>query len=141
MSIVLRYLLAALILQVAVAAAQEPESAIRVRDLVIAAGMNPAAREPVNPGDAFPDTSGSVYCYTRLVGATEPTTVTHVWYYEGETMARVDLPVRSYDWRTWSSKRLLPSWTGRWQVKILDADGLVLNAASFQIVKPEGAED
>ena len=59
--------------------------------------------------------------------------MTHAWYHEGETRARVDLPVGSLSWRTWSSKRILPSWTGRWEVKVLDAEGTVLGAAAFEI--------
>ena len=62
-----------------------------------------------------------------------PDTVTHVWYHEGKTMARVDLNIGSADWRTWSSKRILPSWTGSWEVKVLDADGMVLASAGFVV--------
>jgi DUF2914 family protein len=134
------FLVAGLLLLSAIGV-QAEEPALQVYELIIAAGVNPAAREPLDPGTEFPNTSGSVYCYSRITGAAVPTTITHVWYYEGETMARVELPVRSMDWRTWSSKRLLPSWTGHWQVKILDEDGLVLKAASFQIVEPEGAAE
>ena len=62
-----------------------------------------------------------------------PTTVTHAWYHEGKTMARVDLTVGSENWRTWSSKSYLPSWTGSWEVKVLDTDGMVLGAAEFEV--------
>ena len=64
-----------------------------------------------------------VWCLTRIIGLEPPATVTHAWYYEGKTMARVDLKVGSPDWRTWSSKRFLPEWTGRWEVKVLDEAG------------------
>jgi hypothetical protein len=74
-----------------------------------------------------------VYCLTRIIGYEPPATVTHAWYYEGKTMARVDLKVGSPDWRTWSSKRYLPAWTGHWEVKVLDEAGKVLASAGFDI--------
>ena len=50
-------------------------------------------------------------------------------------MARVVLPVRSADWRTWTSKRILPQWTGRWKVEILDSDENLLQTITFTVVK------
>ncbi|MCP4572388.1 MAG: DUF2914 domain-containing protein [bacterium] len=70
---------------------------------------------------------------TRVWGLAGDTSVTHAWYHEGETKARVDLPVFGGHWRTWSSKLILPAWTGAWEVKVLDADGSVLASASFEI--------
>jgi len=74
-----------------------------------------------------------VFCLTRIRGLAAPAQVTHAWYHEGRTMARVDLNVGSGDWRTWSSKKLLPSWTGHWEVKVLDANGTVLASAGFDV--------
>jgi len=64
---------------------------------------------------------------------TPPAIVTHVWYHEGKTMSRIDLKVGSADWRTWSSKRILPAWRGRWEVKVLDDEGMVLSSARFVV--------
>ena len=73
----------------------------------------------VNPADdtdsyTFEPDVGQVICFTRIVGATVPTQIIHAWYYEGETMAKVPLDVDSTDWRTYSSKNILPSWKGRY---------------------------
>ena len=129
--------------------AQEP--VVEAAEIVVAAGLDPAARQPIAPAAVFPDDIDRVFCYTRIRGAETPTTVTHVWYLEGETMARVELPVRSPDWRTWSSKRIMTVWRGNWQVKILDDEGLVLGSTGFRVVPsdsldrsapdPEGAEE
>jgi hypothetical protein len=89
------------------------------------------ARALVEPAGASPRDIERVWCLTRVVGLAAPATVTHVWYHAGQTRARVDLTVGSGDWRTWSSKRMLAGWTGDWEVKVLDADGTVLGAASF----------
>jgi hypothetical protein len=90
-------------------------------------------REPVGAGDTFPATVGQLYCHTLVEGAEEPTTITHVWYHGEKNMAEVILDVGSARWRTWSSKRIVESWTGDWHVDILDADGVVLISAPFQI--------
>ena len=83
--------------------------------------------------DGFSAEAGQIFCLTRVINAAAPTTVTHVWYHEGKTMAKVDLNVGSADWRTWSSKRLLPTWTGNWEVKVLDANGMVLGSRGFVV--------
>lgn len=89
-------------------------------------------REPVQTSTSFSADVGQLYCFTEIRGA-EGTTVTHAWIHEGTTRARVELPVRSNRWRTWSSKQILPEWTGAWQVKILDADGVVLETLDFVV--------
>ena len=91
------------------------------------------SRELVGETAVFSAGIERITCLTRLVGLEAPTSVTHVWYRDGKTMARVDLNVASSNWRTWSSKRLLPDWTGHWEVKVLDSDGQVLGSAGFDV--------
>lgn len=102
-------------------------------DLVFGTDVDRETRRIVDQADAFGPDVERVFCLTRVRGLGGDTTVTHAWYHEGETKARVDLPVRAAHWRTWSSKRILPTWTGAWEVKVLDADGTVLASASFEI--------
>ena len=98
--------------------------------------LDKETRALVDQGEVFAPDVERVWCMTRVEGLTPPTTVTHVWYHEGETKARVDLTVGSQNWRTWSSKKVLAAWTGRWEVKVLDADGTVIGAAAFEISEP-----
>ena len=77
---------------------------------------------PVDKVESFPADYGKLFCFTRIAGAHQETQITHVWYYQEDEMARVVLPVKSSDWRTYSSKRFLPQWRGQWRVKILDAE-------------------
>ena len=91
-------------------------------------------RELVGETTVFEAGIEKITCLTLVKGLEAPTSVTHVWYRDGKTMARIDLNVGSSNWRTWSSKRLLPEWTGNWEVKILDSDSRVLGSANF-IVK------
>ena len=90
-------------------------------------------RQPVGEAESFSPDVGQVFFWTKCVGAVDTTVIQHVWTREGETIATVDLPVRSSSWRTWSSKQILPSWTGNWEVRVLDADGNILKAVSFRI--------
>ncbi len=88
--------------------------------------------QPVNAGDRFSVREERLICWTRIVGG-QGETVVHAWIHEGTTRARVELPVRGPAWRTWSSKRLLASWTGSWEVKIMTKDGAVLKTIGFEV--------
>ena len=90
-------------------------------------------REPVDSVQGYPAGIERLYCFTRVVGAEDDTFVTHVWYFGDEEMAQVDLPVRSSDWRTWSSKSLLPVWAGDWRVDVVDPAGNRLASVSFTL--------
>lgn len=90
-------------------------------------------REPVGVDTVFTADVGNVFCYTHIEGAEDTTQIAHAWYYKDEEKARIELDVRSNDWRTWSSKAILQSWTGPWRVMIEDADGNVLATKSFVV--------
>jgi len=94
-------------------------------------------REPVEIDSVFPADVGTVFAYTKINGVTAPTQVTHVWYHGEREMARVQLQVRSNGWRTWSSKKILPSWTGTWKVKILNEEGENVKTMEFQVEDPK----
>lgn len=91
-------------------------------------------RNIVNPDTSFSSSVGNLFCFTRITGAEDTTQVSHVWYYDDEEMARTELDVRSSDWRTWSSKNILPTWVGSWRVVIEDAGGNSLAEQTFEIV-------
>jgi len=90
-------------------------------------------RSAIDSLNTVPANVDKLYCYTRIVGAEEDTWVTHVWYCGDKELARVRLAVNSSDWRTWSSKRIMPQWKGAWRVEILDADGQMLLIVPFSI--------
>lgn len=105
--------------------------AIEIADGVITTAV--VDREPVDAVEAFPVQNGKLYCFTRVVGAEEPTVVYHLWYREDQLMSRVELPVKSSSWRTWSAKNLLEDWPGDWRVEVQDASGQLLQTLSFQL--------
>jgi hypothetical protein len=132
-------------LPTAPARAETPDDqgpALSVVEIVVSSGFDRETRRPIGAAERFDADTESLWCYTRITGALQPLNITHVWYHEGETRSRIYLPVHSADWRTWSSKGLLPAWTGRWVVKVLDPDGLVLATRSFIVGPPEtGGEE
>ena len=88
-------------------------------------------RMPVGSSDVIPAGIERVYCFTRIDGAQGETEITHNWYHKGVLKASVVLPVRNRAWRTWSSKTLLPEWTGEWMVEVLAKDGTPLEGLIF----------
>ncbi len=90
------------------------------------------AREPVDDlTEAAAASTNKVYFFTELRDL-EGQTVTHRWTYNGNTMAEVSFTPGSARWRVWSSKELLPDWTGTWTVAVVDAGGTVLTEKSFE---------
>jgi len=89
-------------------------------------------RAPVGAAESFPAGTEQLVCFTDLRDAAGQTIV-HTWIHEGTTRARVELEVGGDRWRTWSSKKLLPEWTGSWQVKVMTANGAVLETLDFTV--------
>ncbi|WP_321372289.1 DUF2914 domain-containing protein [uncultured Desulfuromusa sp.] len=109
-------------------------SSVHAADLRVADGTITSAIKnqlPVDRIESYRADFGKLFCFTRIVGAQEDTEVTHVWYYQDAELARVTLPVRSSDWRTYSSKRFLPQWAGQWKVAVLDEEGSEIAVIPF----------
>jgi len=90
-------------------------------------------RAPVGTDSTFAKTVGTLYCFTKITGVTGESSVTHVWYWGETERARVELPVRSVSWRTYSQKTVMEHEVGAWRVDILDAEGMVLKTLRFTI--------
>ncbi|MDZ7860799.1 MAG: DUF2914 domain-containing protein [Candidatus Krumholzibacteriota bacterium] len=90
---------------------------------------------PVGVKNQFFESVEKLYCFTKIAGALDTTSVYHIWYYDGGELARVKLPVRSPLWRTWSSKRMIDSWEGSWKVVVTTQDSTVISEKEF-IYKP-----
>jgi len=106
------------------------------QEIVVAQAMicgDVVNRMPVDSKSVFPAGTRQVFCFTRIDGAEEETEIIHNWYYNGNLMGSVVLPVRTNYWRTWSSKSLRPEWTGEWMVEVLSEDGTALESIAFSI--------
>lgn len=106
-------------------------AALDVADAVVTTAVDD--RQPADTLSTVPADVGRVFLWTRVTGAEGETRVAHVWHHGGEERARVELRVASPDWRTWSSKRILPSWTGAWRVEVTGPGGEVLETVSFTV--------
>jgi hypothetical protein len=105
------------------------ESGLGVEQMEFCAAVRD--RTPVGVAEAFPADIAQVYCFTRIVGAADTTAVVHVWYYDNKEISRVDLPVKSASWRTWSSKKMAPDWKGTWRVDVMENDTTVVASKEF----------
>lgn len=91
-------------------------------------------REPVWRSEVFEESVGIVYCWTRVIGVTDSTTITHIWVHDTTEMARVPLRVGSPSWRTWSFKTIPPWAKGEWTVRLANAEGSVIDSLRFEVL-------
>ena len=90
-------------------------------------------RQPTGTDTTFSNTVEQVYCYTKINSSTDTTSITHVWYYNNEEMASVELSVMAKTWRTWSSKRIWHAWVGDWRVEVKSTTGDIIFSKEFTI--------
>jgi hypothetical protein len=88
-------------------------------------------REPVDNLTTVPNTLHRIYFFSDLRGL-EGQIVTHRWEYKDKVMAEIKFKVGGPRWRVYSSKNLLPEWTGKWTVVVLDESGWPLKASVFE---------
>ena len=75
--------------------------------------------------------------YTEISFFTELTnlsghTITHQWTYSDKIIFEKSFEVNGGRWRIWTSKKILPKWSGNWTVNVLDTDRSVLESKSFE---------
>lgn len=82
-------------------------------------------REPVDDLANLVTSDGTdnqrVYFFTQ-VKQLEGDQIIHRWFFGDKEMATVTLNIGSNNWRTYSSKRLLPSWLGDWRIEVWHGD-------------------
>jgi hypothetical protein len=113
------------------------QSTLEVTEMVICTGVE--ERVPVGADTMFLNTVEQLYCFTKISGAAAEESISHVWYYVDNEMAKVDLTIAGDPWRTWSSKRIIEEWSGNWRVDVVTASGEILKSMSFVI--QQGAEE
>jgi len=88
-------------------------------------------RTPEGVAASFPAGVGQVYCFSVITNG-QPKVV-QVWYHAEKEVFRIELPVRSARWRTWSAKTIPPGSNGAWRVEVQDPAGNVLATARFTV--------
>jgi hypothetical protein len=124
--------LISLCLLIPAAGAQESN---KLEVVAAAISKNVVEREAVDVGNRFPSLTPRLYCFTKVVGANQPTEVVHVWRYSDVERARISLAVKAASWRTYSSKAIQPHEIGPWRVDVLDTSGNLLETINFEITQ------
>lgn len=93
-------------------------------------------REPVDQVCQLPSSEKRIYYFSDL-HKQEGKEIFHRWEYNGREMAQVALgTVRGPRWRVWSSKNLIPGWSGTWVIKVVTKEGEVLHQDQFEYGTP-----
>lgn len=94
-------------------------------------------REPVDRVDPLSvtwdgnDLVRQLYFFTE-VSKLEGRTIYHRWELNGEVLAEIPFEVKSaWRWRVYSSKQILPTMQGEWQVSVVDDRGNTLHSEQF----------
>lgn len=93
-------------------------------------------REPIDNINTLENNQTKIYYFTELRNM-QGQTVKHRWEYKGKVMAEVPFQINGSRWRTYSSKKLDPSWSGEWKVSVVDEAGNTLSVNTFTYTKTE----
>ncbi|NNE64136.1 MAG: DUF2914 domain-containing protein [Gammaproteobacteria bacterium] len=89
-------------------------------------------REPVIAVDSINSSAFSSISFFTELNDLQGQTITHQWVFNDKVMFEKSFEVNGARWRVWTSKTLLPGWTGTWTVKVLDADRSELVSKTFE---------
>ena len=89
-------------------------------------------REPVTIVDSIDSTSSNSISFFTEITNMSGQTITHQWTHLDKVMFEKTFEVKAERWRVWTSKTLIPSWTGTWTVNVLDAERELLTSKSFE---------
>lgn len=101
-----------------------------IRRALFTTGIND--REPVGIVDSIDSTSNNSISFFTEITNMSGQTVTHQWTHLDKIMFEKTFEVKAERWRVWTSKTLIPNWTGTWTVNVLDADSELLTSKSFE---------
>jgi hypothetical protein len=89
-------------------------------------------REPVAIVDSVDSSSNKSISFFTELNNMSGQKVTHQWTHLDKIMFEKTFEVKAERWRVWTSKTLIPSWTGTWTVNVLDDERELLTSKSFE---------
>lgn len=89
-------------------------------------------REPVLSVDSINSTAYQAISFFTELNDMSGHNVTHQWTFNDEVMFEKTFEVKGPRWRVWTSKTLVPDWTGSWTVNVLDDNRMVLSSRTFE---------
>jgi len=105
---------------------------------VIARGILTTAvegREPIDNLEStvtIGDSPIEVSFFTQVLNQANAE-VSHLWFRGNQLMAEVPLNIGSANWRTYSTKTILPAWDGRWRVLVVDGEQNIVLEYEFNV--------
>ena len=89
-------------------------------------------REPVIMVDSIDSSAYTSISFFTELNDLSGHNITHQWTFNDKVMFEKTFAVKAERWRVWTSKTLIPAWTGSWTVNVLDDDRAVLASNSFE---------
>ena len=89
-------------------------------------------REPVAMVESIDSSTNNSISFFTEVNNMSGQTITHQWTHQDKVKFEKTFEVKSARWRVWTSKTLIPSWTGTWTVNVLDSERTILTSKSFE---------
>lgn len=117
--------------------AAEQVKAEETLEITLKFGTGVEERVLQGEAESFAGSTEKVYCWTHIKGAKEGSEFKHIWYLADKKVVEVVLPVKSANYRTWSSKTISGQ-AGEWKVEIVDSEGKVVKEGKFTIEAKAG---
>ena len=89
-------------------------------------------REPVAIVESIDSKTNNSISFFTEVNNMSGQTITHQWIHHDKVMFEKTFEVKATRWRVWTSKTLIPGWTGTWTVNVLDSERMLLTSKSFE---------
>jgi hypothetical protein len=97
-------------------------------------GSDVKDRMPAGVSNYFSWSTNRVYVWSLIQCKHPPSSIRHIYYFQGEKLSDVYLNVQSSHWRTWSYMSLSNKrYIGPWRVDITSAEGKVLRSLNFEV--------
>ena len=97
-------------------------------------GSDVKDRMPAGVSNYFSWSTNRVYVWSLIQCKHPPSSIRHIYYFQGEKLSDIHLNVQSSNWRTWSYMSLSNKrYIGPWRVDITSAAGKVLRSLHFEV--------
>jgi hypothetical protein len=107
---------------------------LNLKALKATVGSDVKDRMPVGVSNYFSWSTNRVYVWSLIQCKHPPSSIRHIYYFQGEKLSDVHLNVQSSHWRTWSYMSLSNRrYIGPWRVDITSAEGKVFRSLHFEV--------
>ncbi len=107
---------------------------LNLKALKATVGSDVKDRMPVGVSNYFSWSTNRVYVWSLIQCKHPPSSIRHIYYFQGEKLSDVHLNVQSSHWRTWSYISLSnKGYIGPWRVDITTAEGKLLKSLHFEV--------